>query len=182
MAIINEIQIGVVPELNGMTMFRKYDGENGFAPYFRFIDDSTLSLDSNIVVNYIEYFKNSDGVIIKELTKYKNYVVGNRAATYKTVVDQEAVYYTEGEIITPAIMDGEIEITPAIITTGTEVKTEATYKQVVDRPEWLGANRWFLSVARTPIYSPYGIMDGIEATLSGLPIDIPNGYVLTGPL
>ena len=182
MATINEIQIGVVPELNGMTMFRKYDGERGFSPYFRFKNDDELTLDSNIVVNYIEYFKNSEGVIIKELTKYKNYVVGNRAATYKTVVDQEATYYTEGEVITPATMDGEIEISPAVIATGIEVKIPETYKEVVDVPEWLGANRWFLSVARTPMYAPYGIMDGIEATLAGLPKDTPSGYVLTSPL
>lgn len=175
MAIINEMQMGAVPSLNGMTMFRKYDGEKGFEPYFKFIDDNTLAIDSNIVVNYIEFYKNSLGIIIKELTKYKYYVVPNIPA----------ILYSVGEIITPAVLyvlgelmadntisvGGEIK-TIAVISTGVEIKKSA----------WLGANRWFLSVSRTPMTAPYGIMDGIEATLSGLPLDIPNGYILKGAL
>lgn len=47
---------------------------------------------------------------------------------------------------------------------------------------WSAANDWFLSLARTPITAQYGIMDAIEATLAGLPMDVPNGYHLTQPL
>lgn len=175
MAIINEIQMGAVPSLNGMTMFRKYDGERGFEPYFKFIDDNTLAMDSNIVVNYIEFYKNSLGVIIKELTKYKYYVVPNIAA----------IIYAVGEIITPAVLyiAGEL-MTDNTLAIGGETKTIAVLATGVEvkKVAWLGANRWFLSVSRTPMTAPYGIMDGIEATLSGLPTDIPNGYILKGSL
>jgi hypothetical protein len=281
MEIITELLIGVDPNLNGMTMYRKYDGQNGFKPYF-IVDEATntLTIDSNITVNYIEYFKNSTGIIINELTKFKHYVVGNRLATYKQVIDipetlyalnevitpdvlysvgdvitpdvfynvgdvitpavlynvgdviTPAVLYNVGDVITPAVLDidgitiltpavlalgteikipavlalgteikipavlalgteikipavlalgTEIKI-PAVLALGTDIKIPATYKTVVDQPEWLGANRWFLSVARTPMYSPYGIMDGIEATLKALPLNIPNGYVLQNHL
>lgn len=222
MAIINEIPMGANAKYNGMLMFRKADyTKEIFQPHYFFNNDNELSLASNIVVNYIEYFKNSNGDIVEELTKHKYYVVGNRAAEYRierTLITPEvlyaigevispAIYYAVGEIITPEIvippllnLDGtvhtEVSTTPAVlgtgvelkteqvIATGTEIKTEAVYQetQVLVKAEWLGANRWFLSVARTPMTAPYGIMDGIELTLAGLPMDIPNGYVLQQPL
>lgn len=182
MALINEIQIGAYPKYNGMTMFRKYNSELGFTPYFKFIDDNTLSMDSKIIVNYIEYFKNAQGVEITELRKYKNYIVANVPATYKQVdVEVEpAVYYQNGEVITPAIFENDVETFPAVISNGTEIKTPAKFEKqnVVDKPEWLASNGWFMSIARTPITAQTGIMDGIEYTLQNLPIDIPNGYVL----
>lgn len=199
MPIINEITIGTVSSLNGMTMFRKYDGEKGFEPYFKFIDDNTLAMDSNIIVNYIEYFKNSLGVLVKELTKYKLYVVPNIPAVLYTVGDiiTPAILYIIGETITPAVLyvsgetmangtiasGGEVK-TPAVLSNGTEIKVHAVIAvgTEIKKAAWLGANRWFLSVARTPMTAPYGIMDGIEATLAGLPINVPNGYVLQGPL
>ena len=212
MAIVNEIQIGVNPKYNGMTMFRKADiSKEIFEPHYYFDDDNTLSMQSNIVVNYIEYFKNSLGEIINELTKHKYYVVPNRPAEYEPTqvlitpsvnynvgeVMTQPIYYNIGEVITQAeyyaegevMQNGEISSgmdikTPAVVSDGTQIKTPAVYEtqQVLVKEEWLAANRWFLSVARTPLYAPYGIMDGIEATLSGLPMEIPNGYVLQGAL
>lgn len=228
MAIRNEIQIGIDARFNGMTMFRKVDNVP-FNPQFSFNDDDTLAIGSNITVNYVEYYKNSLGVIISELTKHKFYVVPNVPATYKDVkvIDVAQVLYVNGAIITPAVLyvngatitpqvlylAGE-EITPAtptspaVIANGTEVKTPAVISNgtevripaviavgteikvaevshiasVIDKPEWMASSRWFLSVARTPMTAPYGIMDGIEGTLKLLPMGIPNGYVLTGAL
>jgi hypothetical protein len=186
MAIINEIQIGAVPKYNGMTMFRKYNSELGFMPYYKFINDNTLSTESKIIVNYIEYFKNEDGTEITELRKYKNYIVPNHLATYKQIdVELEpAVYYQQGEVITPASFDENgNETSPAVIAAGTEIKTPAIMgkETVEDKPAWLAANGWFMSIARTPITAQTGIMDGIEYTLQNLPIDIPNGYILQQP-
>ena len=183
--IINEIQIGVVAKYNGMTMFRKYNSELGFNPVYKFIDDSTLSMDSKIIVNYIEYFKNEDGVEIVELRKYKNYIVPNTPATHKQIeVEVEpAVHYQIGEVISPAQQDQEGNITlPAVLADGSEIKTPAIMgKELVeDKPAWPAANGWFLSMARAPLTAQIGIMDGIEGTLAALPIDVPNGYVLQG--
>ena len=138
-----------------------------------------------VIVNYIEYFKNENGIEIVELRKYKHYIVPNLPATTKEV-DVEltpAVYYQAGEVITPAIFEDDIETFPAVIAVGTEIKTPAVMgKQTVeDKPEWLAANGWFMSMARTPIQAQVGIMDGIEGTLAALPIDIPNGYILQQP-
>lgn len=185
MAIINEIQIGAVPKYNGMTMYRKYNSELGFIPYYKFIDDNTLSMESKVIVNYIEFFKNENGVEITELRKYKNYIVPNIPATYKEVdvVVEPAVYYQQGEVITGASFDENgNETSPAVIATGTEIKTPAVMgkEKVVDKPEWLAANGWFMSMARTPVQAQVGIMDGIEGTLAALPIDVPNGYILQG--
>jgi hypothetical protein len=184
MALINEIQIGPVPKYNGMTMFRKYNSELGFVPYYKFIDDNTLSMESKVIVNYVEYLKNENGQEILELRKYKNYIVPNRPATYK-IVDVEvepAVYYEVGEVITPAIIENDVETFPAVIATGNEIKTPAKFEKqnVIDKPAWPAANGWFMSIARTPVSAQVGIMDGIEATLAALPIDVPNGYVLQG--
>lgn len=185
MALINELEIGAYPKFNGMTMFRKYNSELGFTPYFKFIDDNTLSMDSKIIVNYIEYFKNAQGIEIIELRKYKNYIVANVPATYKKIdVEIEpAVYYQNGEVITPAIFENDVETFPAVIADGTEIKIPAKFEKqnVVDKPEWLASNGWFMSIARTPITAPTGIMDGIEYTLQNLPIYVPNGYVLQQP-
>jgi len=184
MPIINEVQIGSYLPYNNMVMYRKYDGENGFIPYFRFTDDSTLSMDSNIVVNYIEIFKNALGQEVPELRRYKSYIVPNRPTSYyntgeplpqgtlavggETIPGSETTnengdpvfqYYNEGD----AVAEGTIAV-------GGEIK----------QPEWLAANNWFLSLARTPIQSPVGIMDSIEYILSVLPMDVPNGYILPG--
>jgi len=185
MAIINQIQIGSVEKYNGMTMFRKYNAELGFIPQYKFIDENTLSEESRIIVNYIEYFKNEDGVEITELRKYKNYIVANIPATYKQIdaIVMPAVYFEIGEVITSSQQDEDGNITfPAVIATGSEIKTpEVIGKQtVIDKPAWPAANGWFMSIARSPITAQVGIMDGIEATLAALPINIPNGYVLQG--
>jgi hypothetical protein len=186
MAIINEIQIGVVPKYNGMTMFRKYNAELGFNPVYKFIDDNTLSMDSKVIVNYIEYYKNEAGVEITELRKYKNYIVPNVPATHKQIdVEVEpAIHYQAGEVITPAIIENDVETFPAVIADGTEIKTPAVMGKevVVDKPAWPAANGWFMSMARAPLTAQIGIMDGIEGTLAGLPIDVPNGYALKSPL
>lgn len=126
MAVRNEIQIGQDARYNNMTMFRKVDNVP-FSPQYYFDDNDDLSLHSNVTVNYIEYFKNTDGIVVPELTKHKYYVVANIVG-------------------------------------------------------WEAANNWFMTLARTPITAPYGIMDGIEGTLQGMPMDVPNGYVLQQPL
>jgi len=185
MAIINEIQIGSVPNYNGMTMFRKYNAKLGFQPIYIFIDDNTMSLESKVIINYIEYFKNENGNIITELTRYKNYTIPNIPATYKqdNVEVSPIVYYNQGDIITPSYDDGDGNIIDAVVATGTEIKIAAEYElqQVLDKPEWLAANGWFMSMARTPITAQFGVMDAIEATLAEFPINIPNGYVLQTP-
>jgi len=40
------------------------------------------------------------------------------------------------------------------------------------------ATNWFLNLARTPISNLNGILDEIEYTLSKLPINIPNQFIL----
>lgn len=186
MALINEIQIGSSAKYNGMTVFRKYNAELGFIPHYRFKNDNELSLDSKIIVNYIEYYKNSDGEEIEKLREYKNYVVANLPATTKViqVVVTPAVYYTAGEVITPAIFEDDVETFPAVLAVGGELKTPAVMgnETVEDKPAWYAANGWFMSVARTPVQAQVGIMDGIEATLAGMPVGVPNGYVLQRPL
>lgn len=210
--LINEIQIGTVSQFNGMTMFRKYDAQKGFKTHFKFIDDDSLSLESNIVIPYIEYFKNSDNNEVLELRRYKCYIVANIPAKYQiqSVEISPAVLYEIGEVITPAeyypidyiitpavydedgitiltpavISDGTQILNPAIIATGNEIKIPAVYEdqQVEISPAWNAANNWFMSVARTPITAPYGIMDSIENTLLSLPINAQNGYILQAPI
>lgn len=186
MAIRNEITIGANPLLNNLVMYRKVDNKP-FTPEFTFVDDNTLDMGSNIEVRYIEYYKDSEGNVIPQLTQYKTYVVPNRAATYKqvTIIDTPATYYVQGEIITPAILDeNDVEITPAVIALGGELKTsEVSHTETqIDTPAWPAANGWFLQLARTPITAAYGIMDSIEATLQGLPMSVPTGYHLQQPL
>jgi hypothetical protein len=208
MALRNEITVGANPKLNNLVMYRKVD-DVPYLPNFRFVDDNTIDMDSNIEVRYIEYYKDADGSIIQDTLKHKNYFVPNNQTTYKTVkvvdVAQELygvgevitpeVIYEAGEVITPVVMDGEIEVTPAIIADGTEVKTPAVLgtgvelkvaevshnEEQVDQAEWLAATGWFMQLARTPITATSGALDSIEATLSVLPMDIPTGYRLQSP-
>ena len=77
MALFNEINKGVVDELNGMTMYRKCDITKPFECVFNFIDDNTLSSDSYIQVNYTEFFRNENDKIVSWLTKYKCYIIPN---------------------------------------------------------------------------------------------------------
>jgi hypothetical protein len=53
------------------------------------------------------------------------------------VVDEPATYYTEGEILVPAVMDGETELTPAILAIGGELKTAEVshYENKIVTPE-----------------------------------------------
>lgn len=162
MAVRNEIEIGQDSRYNNMTMFRKVDNVP-FNPQYSFDENDNISSGSNITVNYVEYYKNNDGQIIPELTKHKYYVVPNitEVSHYETVVDTPAVLDEQGNVITE----------------------EVTHQQkIIDRAEWMAATNWFLSLARTPIVAPYGIMDSIEATLAGLPMNVPNGYLLQQPL
>lgn len=126
MALRNELTIGPNPLLNNLVMYRKVDNKP-FTPEFTFVNDNTLDLGSNIEVRYVEYYKDTNGDIISQLTQYKTYIVPNN----------------EG---------------------------------------WSAANDWFISLARTPITAQVGIMDAIEATLQALPMNVPNGYHLQGPL
>jgi hypothetical protein len=79
MALINEINKGTVDSLNGMTMYRKVDGSKVFQTVFQFVDDNTMSETAHIVVNYIQFYRNSNGDIVDSLTEYKFYIVGNEA-------------------------------------------------------------------------------------------------------
>jgi hypothetical protein len=75
--ILNEIIIGQVEKYNGMTMCRKVSLTNAFKGEY-YINDAETELlpHSRIVVFYNEYFKNSEGQIVNELTvKNKNYVL-----------------------------------------------------------------------------------------------------------
>ena len=185
MALINEILIGTVSEYNGMTMYRKYDGEQGFKPYFIFEDDDTLSLESNIVVNYVEIFKNDNGDEVKDLRKYKYYVVPNRLEEFYSYNEILTSGYTAsgGEIVPVTyIIDESGYATYSVYSEGDVVAdgTRALGGEI-KVTAWHAANDWFLSLARTPIYTPYGIMDSIESTLAFLPIDVPNGFILPRP-
>lgn len=72
----NEILIGVDSRYNDMTMYRKVNNVP-FNPQYFFDSTDELMDTSNVVVNYIEYYKNNQGIVIDELTKYKCYVVAN---------------------------------------------------------------------------------------------------------
>lgn len=77
MALFNEINKGVVAELNGMTMYRKCDITKPFECVFNFVDDNTLSNDSYIQVNYTEFYRNENEEIVSWLTQYKCYIIPN---------------------------------------------------------------------------------------------------------
>jgi hypothetical protein len=81
--IINEIEIGVVSFLNGMTMYRKFDIRKGFQTVFDFTENEdgsyTMTENSYIVINYIQLYRNSDGDEVVSLREYKNYILGNAA-------------------------------------------------------------------------------------------------------
>lgn len=186
MALINEILVGTMSQYNGMKMYRKYDGENGFKPYFIFEDDNTLSLNSNIVVNYVEIFKNDNDVEVTELRKYKHYIVPNRVATYYSTGDVLSIGMTTstgGEIIPSTYyLDDAGNPTYSVYSIGSVVEANTiAIGGELKKKAWYGANNWFLSLARTPIYAPYGIMDSIEMTLTSLPTDVPNGFIIPGP-
>jgi len=83
--ILQELEIGLMPNENGITMFRKFDIEKAFQPRFQLLDAETLGLGSSIMVHYIEYFKNADGVetpLLQANRKAKHYIVPNQTATF----------------------------------------------------------------------------------------------------
>ena len=84
MALFNEINKGVVTSMNGMTMYRKCNVKQPFQTVFDFIDDDNLSYESYIQVNYLEYYRNSNGDIVDVLTQYKNYIIPNIVGYTKT--------------------------------------------------------------------------------------------------
>lgn len=119
MAHRNEIQIGANPSLNNLIMFRKVNNLP-FIPHYYFDENDEISVDqSKIVVNYIQYYKNSSNQIIDKLTEVRSYEVRGQRAT-----------------------------------------------------------NWFLQLAKTPINNMNGIMDEIEGTLSLLPLNIPDGFII----
>lgn len=95
MAIINELEIGEVPGLEGVKLYRKFDIEKGFTPIFFVLpDELTFNMASRITVHYTEYYKNSQGVETAELQKLRS----NK--TYM-VMNQEEVKNESGDIIIP---------------------------------------------------------------------------------
>jgi hypothetical protein len=159
---INEIEIGPNPEYNNMIMFRKYDSETGFKTRFVVNYDEqgnqTLDWANNIIIPYIEFFKNSNGQIVDALTRKKIYIVGNISATY----------YTEGDDIPEGKQIGDIK-TPAWPAANNWffnlARTPITQQQQID----------FLTQFR-------GILDSIEYTLRQLPMNVPDRYILQPPV
>lgn len=195
MAIINIINKGSYAPYNGMTMWRKYDSERGFKTHF-LVDENTdtLNMENNIEVPYIEFFKNENGEIIKQLTRYKKYYVVNYPAVYWAVGEQITphTYYSQGDIMPYGVIALGGEIIPnsnpesyysvgnimveGTIALGGEIKVGTGVE--VKYTECQMANGWFLQLARTPISAPYGIMDSIEATLTALHQDVPDSFYL----
>ena len=110
----NEVEIGPNQLLNGLIMYRKV-GDLPFIPQY-FFDGDTLSNNSSIIVNYIEYYKNSDGIIIEELSKNKTYIVsGSKAVNWFTQLARTPINDVDG------IMDSiekTLALLPLHITTG----------------------------------------------------------------
>lgn len=115
----------------------------------------------SIFVTYKEWLETPTGFKVKE--SFKGYYCN----------DIDAIYYGVGEIKTPAVYDeNSIEITPAELYEGTEVKTPAILKftkwmEYVITPEMVGAKLGFDV-----------IIGSINYTLNYLPIDIADGYII----
>lgn len=195
MAIINPINKGIYAPFNDMVMWRKYDSSQGFKTRFKVNEENdTLDIENNIEVPYIEYFKNSNGEVVEALTRYKKYYVINYSTVYWQIGEQITphTYYNEGDVMPEHVVALGGEIIPntnpveyyiegqlmvaGTIAIGGEIKvgTGVEVKQTACEM----ANNWFTTLARTPITAPYGVMDSIEATLTALPQDIPDGYKL----
>ena len=164
MIILNEIFIGNYPAYNGMGMFRIYDSAKGFAPRFKILfgenNDQYLDLDNNIIIPYLEYFKNADGLVVNELTRYKHYKIENLPQ----------LIYEAGEIM----QNGEIA-------EGGEIKRP----QLNLANDWftlLSRTPQNEAQQATFLQNFTGIIDAIEYTLASFPLDIPNGYILQGGL
>jgi len=46
------------------------------------------------------------------------------------------------------------------------------------RGKWLPVSDWFNGISRTPVDLATGVLDGIEFTLSKLPIDVTTDYIV----
>ena len=238
--ILNEIPIGEYGPYNWMVMYRKYDSSKGFMPTFRVEGEGVnqyLSSENKIIVPYIEYFKNLEGNVVNELTRYKYYEIRNIPRTYYVagetmsagkiaiggeIIPGTAQYYSQGDLVAEGTIavGGEIIIgtdpidyyvagqsmAEGTIAVGGEVVpgTGQTYQEgdvvaegtiaiggEIKREQWNAANNWFMLLAKTPTTPEHqafflqnftGIIDAIEYTLAGLPLEIPNGYILQEPM
>lgn len=140
MKLINEIQIGADARVNGLIMYRMINfNKNTFEPKFKinnvfdaqmnFLDpnNQTLADDNNIVVNYLEYYRDSNGNFVSLIPiQEKTYVIANQ---------------NQGGIT---------------------------------------ANVWFMLLGYPNQSMPNGpdVILQIEQTLAGLPLEVPNGYIL----
>jgi hypothetical protein len=172
MTLINEVNKGAIADIDDVFMFRIYNSDLGFKPTFQLNADRTELLEgNNIEVPYIEYFKNGNGERLDNLIppRYKKYLVVNYPAVYHQAgsIKTPATYYQEGDELPEGKQIGD-EKTPAEYYNGTEVQTPAN----------MMANNWFLTLARTPITAPYGVMDSIESTLNSLPQNVPDNFHL----
>jgi hypothetical protein len=50
--------------------------------------------------------------------------------------------------------------------------------QTEGREKWLPVSDWFNGISRTPVDLQTGVLDGIEFTLSKLPIDVTTDYIV----
>lgn len=91
----NEVEIGPNSMLNGLIMYRKV-GDLPFIPQYYFDGDS-ISNNSSIIVNYVEFYKNNDGLIIDELSKNKTYVIsGSKAVNWFTQLARTPINNVDG--------------------------------------------------------------------------------------
>ena len=104
MALINEITKGAVASLNGMIMYRKFDANKAFTMNFQFVDENNLSDESYIQVNYLQYYKNSNGDTIDHLTEYMHYIIPN-IPTYKKAQSWFETFARLPIVTTYGIMD-----------------------------------------------------------------------------
>jgi hypothetical protein len=72
----NQLEIGT--NSSGLTLFREFDFNKGFTNPCYLQDDNNLQLGSRIIVNYIELYKDADGVetdLLKKLRENKCYIL-----------------------------------------------------------------------------------------------------------
>lgn len=160
MIILNELNLGPYLPYNNMTMFRIYDSNKGFTTKFKVNFDEegnqTLDFDNYILIPYLEFFRNTDGLVVNELTRYKHYFVKNLAQ----------LLYKEGEIMQNGeIAQGGEEKRP-------QINLANDWFTLLSRtPQTETQQSEFLQ-------NFTGIIDAIEYTIANLPQEIPNGYIL----
>ena len=114
----------------------------------------------SIYVTYKEWLETPTGVKVKE--SFKGYYCNDIPATY----------YGVGEVKTPAVIIDIVEVTPAVLYNGTEIKIPAILKftkwmEYLITPEMVGKKLGYEI-----------IIGSINYTLAYLPIDVIDGYII----